>query len=152
LLNAYERGLLSDVEYVERSGAIESAGSVEELNRIVQELPVLGANRGGTPLPGSAVQAPAPPLSSPVTVGQGVGLSGKASLPHAPDPVDLARLGKTTPGAGQGDHRWFALVVIVVLFIVLIIFGAVLIGRVHANNTPSSSTHIPSLVKVASRA
>jgi Domain of unknown function (DUF1707) len=50
--NAMARGLLDGEEYMERAAAIDSAASIDELNRIVQEMPLLPM--GGTGRPASS--------------------------------------------------------------------------------------------------
>ena len=152
-LSAYERGLLDSTEYVRRCAAIEEATSVDELNRIVQQLPILDGVVGG----GSAVSMSPEVTGNDGTYaaglianagGMGMDIGQEALPPINPtsmlDPVDLARLQQTRTSTTTrgGDHRWLALLVIVVLFVVLIIFGTALLTRIHpAHPTGSRYSH-----------
>jgi len=154
LLNADERGVLGDVEYVERCAAIDTATSIDELNQIVQELPILGSGRPAGQIP-PAVRRPSSEVGGRGTVGgAGRAASASAATPgfaghrESLDPVDLARLQQIQPAAKDSDHRWLALVVIVVLFVVLIIFGAVLLSRIHSTNSSGTSAPVASVAGI----
>ena len=57
--NAMARGLLDGEEYMDRAAAIDGATSIEDLNRIVQEMPLLPM--GGTRLPSASTATPGVP-------------------------------------------------------------------------------------------
>lgn len=130
LTSALERGLMDEAEYLRRLEAINMAASFEEMARIVQEMPVFGA--GGTTSAGLWAQG-------------GSKDTGSASAPPwrgGPDPVDLALLARSKPGARpKADHRWTAMLMVILLFVMLMILGLVLASRVRPS--PSGAPLTP---------
>lgn len=158
LLNALERGLLDDAQYMRRAQSIERAASVGELNDIVQSLPVL--ERAGQ-VPGmhrvvaskSGVRF-APPLTvAPATESTATAVAAPprpSDDPEHPalDPVDLAIMSRAVTQrsvharrAGQG-RRSVAIAASAILFLVLIVLGVVLAVHTRpSGSSPPSVSH-----------
>jgi hypothetical protein len=112
--SARERGLIDDDEYSHRLTELGEADSIEELTRIVSELPVLGSSA-----PGDAVAK---------TGGSSPQLRGL-------DPVDMAMLAsRNRAPKAESSRRWLALVVIAIIFLVLMILGFVLAAHARSVN------------------
>ncbi len=135
--NAFERGLISEEEYARRSQALQTATSSAQMAQIVQEMPLTGVSvqkgkgararsRSHTQVSGGTGSRDLPRMragGTPSTSRDGVG---------GMDPVDLARLWSVEASDRRGgDHRWAALILIVMLFAVLAVLGLVLAVRVH---------------------
>ena len=103
--HAAERGLLSPADYQVRLAELAEADSIEELQRIVTELPAFGATPG---LPASST----PPSPRPAAVPGG---------PPAPE-LDAALWASLTPATsrrGRGNPWLFLLVVVAILVVAL---------------------------------
>jgi hypothetical protein len=132
--SAMERGLLSAYEYETRLGDLAGASTIDEMKRIVTELPIFTAS------------TPAKPKRS--SRSSGSRLSGTADdLPLAPG-LDPARM------SGVGRHgrsnRWtkliVVLIVVIVLFVALSIYAAHLTNN-HSNHTGASVTRTTLVVR-----
>jgi hypothetical protein len=161
--NAMARGLLDGEEYMDRAAAIDQAQSIDQLNRIVQEMPLLPmGGLGAQPPAATGVADPlggAPVSSGAVGVGEGVKGGGNANLDAnieanlgTPlpaidedtklDAVDLALLhrqsrAQTSTAAAMTNKRWLALVLVVVMFVILIVLGVVLAAHSKSVNNGS---------------
>ena len=123
--HAAERGLLSPADYQVRLSGLAEGTSVEELQRIVTELPGLG----GVPVsPGSTSVAPVPARPAP-----GSGSRGTT----APE-LDAALWAGLTP-AKERRHRgnpWVILGILVAVLCVALVCLALVAGHV-AHNHPA---------------
>ncbi len=117
--HAAERGLLSMAEYQVRLAELADASSVDELQRIVTELPAFGG-------PGVPAPAPAPDRPS--------GRAGATSARSEPDPtaLDPALWANLTPAKqrrGSGGS-WTVLVVVVMVLLAAMVVLAVVADHV----------------------
>ena len=148
LTSALERQLLDEAEYLRRLEVLSKATSVEEMTQLVQQLPIFGSAPGSRPTAGRP-DAQAGTRSGGVTQPEtlvrggggagggggvpGTGTGASAYWPGGLDPVDLARLAGSPGRSGrQGDHRWVAMVMVVLLFVLLLAIGVVLATRITA--------------------
>jgi hypothetical protein len=128
--HAAERGLLSPADYQVRLAELAEADSIEELQRIVTELPAFGATPG--------MSAPSP---QPAAVPGG---------PPAPE-LDAALWASLTPAAprrGRGNP-WLVLLVVVAILVVALAGLALVASHVIHTHAPgaagSGTTWISSL-------
>ncbi|HEX3459480.1 MAG TPA: DUF1707 domain-containing protein [Acidimicrobiales bacterium] len=126
--SAMERGLLSPYEYETRLRDLAEAPTIDELKRIVTELPIFGA-------PGSASK-PASKPARPSLFGGSPVSEPTDGLPLTPGTTRaLAR-----DAANSQRSRWtkliILLIVVIALFVALSIYAEHL---VHNHNNPSSS-------------
>ena len=120
--SAAERGLLSSGEYQARLGELAEATSVDELHRIVTELPAFGA-------------AGARPASPSVRGRSGTSRTGPVADPAALDSALWANLTPAKKGTGSGSP-WLVLAVIVLVVIVAFVALALVAAHVaHAHHT-----------------
>ena len=116
--HAADRGLLSPVEYQTRLTELADAASVDELQRIVTELPAFSGTGG--------------PVESPRG---GTGPSGPGSR-TAPDPaaLDSALWATRTPSAGRRGtgNPWVVLAVLVAVLVVAMVVLALIVAHVAA--------------------
>jgi hypothetical protein len=126
---ALSRGLLGDGDYMLRADAIQQASSIEEMNTIVQQLPVL-ENPTKTRATASAGsrrrrtdEQVEPPLTIP-SIEQTIGPDDDLSKL---DPVDVAMLMRSREVRKPSPNRRMqALAVVGILFLVLIVVGVLL--------------------------
>jgi hypothetical protein len=123
--HAAERGLLAPVEYQARLAEVADATSVEELQRIVTELPAFGA---------TVAAAPSPPGSSP--------WGGSAGARRAPDPAafDSALWANLTPARSRRDsgNPWLILAIVTAVLLVAVVVLAVVAAHVaHTHHATS---------------
>jgi hypothetical protein len=132
--SAMERGLLSAYEYETRLGDLSEASTIDEMKRIVTDLPIFTAS------------TPAKPRRPTRSIGSR--LSGPADdLPLVPGRAQ-ARM------SGVGRHgrpnRWtkliILLIVVIVLFVALSIYAAHLTNN-HSNHTGASVTRTTLVVR-----
>ena len=173
--NAHDRGLLDAEEHAHRVVAVGAAGSIEELNDIVWQLPVMerpavarpahaparrqgrGPGRASFPLPDRAL--PSLPAIEPVlpdspAPGHRSAVPDLADLSRADpdgvrrlDPVDIAMLQmRRNAKKPEPARRWLALVVVVIMFLVLIVLGVVLAAHSRASNGGNSGANQTSAV------
>lgn len=104
--HAAERGLLSATEYRFRLAELADAMSVDELRRIVTELPAFGG-------PADRAVSPGPD----------------------PAAVDAALWANLTPAAERRDpgHRWVALALLVAVLVVAMVALALIVSHVAHN-------------------
>ncbi len=126
--HAAERGLLSPAEYQVRLGELAEAASVDELQRIVTELPSFGA-------PGAAAEAPHRVQRS----------TGTSATRAAPDPValDAALWSNLTPATarrGSGNPWLILVVLLVVLVVAMVVLALVAAHLTHAHPTAAPLT------------
>jgi len=127
--HAAERGLLSPAEYQARLGDLAEASSVEELQRIVTELPAFGATGATGTSRSGAPWSPGP--------------AGTVGTRGAPDPaaLDSALWANLTPARrrrGSGNP-WMILAIVVVVFLVALVALAVVAAHVsHTHHTASA--------------
>ncbi len=161
--NARDRGLLDIEEHAKRVVAIGAARSLDELNDIVWQLPVMQGPAVQRQTRGAAGQSRQPQVSPlPITMdtapttgnGRGTVVHDRSaqSEPSAPadlpplagggpdgmrrlDPVDVAMLHlRSTAKKPEPARRWAALVVVALMFIVLIALGVVLAAHSHSSS------------------
>jgi len=135
VLNAFERELLEPVHYTHLVELLEQAQSVDELKRIVQEMPLRGMASAAGPSAGAgrpAGPAGAAPGMGSAGWGATAGWGGTSGWSGGLDPVDLARLGAAaTSRRSRQNLRWQVLVVVVIMFALLLVVGLLLALRVH---------------------
>jgi hypothetical protein len=122
--HAAERGLLSPADYQVRLAELAEADSIEELQRIVTELPAFGATPG--------TSAPSPqPSPQPVAVPGG---------PPAPelDAALWASLTPATPRRGRGNP-WLVLLVVVAILVVALAGLALVASHVIHTHAPAAA-------------
>jgi len=134
--HAAERGLLSPSAYRFRLAELGEATSMEQLRRIVTELPAFerGAPRAAVPTASSG------PTAAPV--GSPSRSPGPATHPGTPTPeFDAALWSSLTPASsrhGQGN-RWIILVVVVVILMVAMVGLALVAAHaVHVHSGHST--------------
>jgi hypothetical protein len=159
---ALERGLLGDGDYMLRADAIARATDIEQMNEIVQRLPVLEvpakartARSGGTrqrtdaPVPPQmGVQEPPPiqppPLKARMPVNVPGDLADQIDVPpfdpddlSALDAVDVAMLMRSVQvrRAPSTNRRFAALAIVAFLFLALVVLGLYLASHDHTVNT-----------------
>lgn len=117
---AAERGLLSPVEYQARLTELADAASVDELQRIVTELPAFAGSGGVAVSPG---RDSGPSGSGPRT---------------APDPaaLDSALWATLTPSARRrsAGNPWVVLAVLVAVLLVALVVLALIVAHVGARH------------------
>jgi hypothetical protein len=107
--HAAERGLLDQHEYEARLGDLASATSIDQMQRIVTELPI---------------------LNSPLTALP----SSKGRRSGASSPGGAGSTGTT--GGGRRSSPWLVLVVMVVVLVAALVFFAVYAGHIaHTRGT-----------------
>ncbi len=131
--SAMERGLLTAYEYETRLGDLAEASTIEEMKRIVTELPIFTAS------------TPAEPRRPSRSIGSRLSETAD-DLPLVPG-VDPARM----PGVGVGrSNRWtkliILLVVVIALFVALSIYAAHLTNN-HNNHSGASVTRTTVVVR-----
>ena len=128
--HAAERGLLSAGEYQARLAELAEATSIEQLQRIVTELPAFG---------GHVTTAPAATPTTPVLAGATSHVPARpVSVPGAPgQELDAALWASLTPPAPRrgGQNPWLLLALVIVVLVVAMI-GLALVGAhvIHAHN------------------
>jgi hypothetical protein len=131
--HAAERGLLSAAEYQVRLTELAEATSVEQLQRIVSELPAFGGP-AATPsaVTSSAVVVPDRIPDLPIR---------PTSVPGAPPPeLDAALWASLTPVSSRrgGQNPWLLLTLVIVVLLVAMI-GLALVAdhltHIHTGNT-----------------
>ncbi|HEV3265341.1 MAG TPA: DUF1707 domain-containing protein [Acidimicrobiales bacterium] len=132
--SAMERGLLSAYEYETRLGDLAGASTVDEMKKIVTELPIFTAS------------TPAKPRRPSRSIGSR--LSGSADdLPLVPglDPAQMSGVGRHSR-----SNRWtkliILLIVVIVLFVALSVYAAHLTNN-HSNHTGASVTRTTLVVR-----
>ena len=123
--SAAERGLLTPEEYRARLVAVADADSVDDLRRLVTELPAFGGPAVGIPSGRST----------------GVGVTGAptaASAPGAsvPDVDALLQAGRTTSVARRSGSQWILLALVVAVLLVALValgFVAAHVAHVHGS-------------------
>jgi len=128
--HAAERGLLSPAEYQVRLAELADATSIDQLQRIVTELPVFGG-------PG----APSGPVAAPAVHSAAVG-------PAAADGsgLDAALWAGRTPAATRRgrNNPWLVLIIMVaVLLVALVVLALVASHVAHAHNGGAPGTGLP---------
>jgi hypothetical protein len=116
---AAERGLLSAADYQVRLTELAEATSVEQLQRIVSELPAFG---GAAPVP-----AASPPASP-----------GPVAVPGTPAPaLDAALWASLTPATSRKGtgNPWMILAVVIVILLVAMVGLALVAARVAHTHT-----------------
>ena len=126
--NARDRGLLDVDEHTHKVLSVGAARSMEELNTIVWELPVM--QRAPHKAPSPATESPLSPASdaplSPASDTSRTGEGGSEGMPKL-DPVDIAMLRlHGTARKPEPSRRWAALIAVAVIFVVLMVLGIVL--------------------------
>ena len=118
--HAAERGLLSPAEYQARLVELADATSVDQLQRIVTELPAFG----------SAGPAPAVTVTAPRPVGGGPSPRGRVS-----GDVDAALWASRTPSVARRSrgNPWVVLLVVVAVLVVALV--ALALVAVHYSHT-----------------
>jgi hypothetical protein len=161
--SALSRGLLEDGDYMLRADALQQATSIEQMNTIVQQLPVLenlaksrptasgGSRRRRTdrqvevPLISQELETNPAPEMSPASEMSRAPEIGKPLKPltgpddmKALDPVDVAMLLKSAQvRKPSSNRRMQALAVVGILFLVLIVIGVLL--AVHDRSVNGSN-------------
>lgn len=133
---ALERGLLGDGDYMLRANALQQATDIEQMNEIVQQLPVLE-------VPAKVRTTRSPPKARmPVNIPDD--LADKTAEPpfdpddlSALDAVDVAMLMRSVQvrKAPSTNRRVAALGIVAVLFLLLVILGLYLASHDHAVNS-----------------
>ena len=126
--HAAERGLLSPADYQVRLAELAEAGSIEELQRIVTELPAFAATPGMSP-----------PSSTPSSTPSGQ-LSAVPGGPPAPE-LDAALWASLTPAThrrGRGNP-WLVLLVVVAILLVALIGLALVASHVIHTHPPAAA-------------
>jgi hypothetical protein len=127
--SAMERGLLSPYDYETRLSDLAEAPTIDELKRIVTELPIFGASASGS--------KPASKPARPSLFGSSAASELSDGLPGTPGTTRaLAR-----SAAKSQRSRWtkliIVLVVVIALFVALSIYAEHLVH--NHNNNPSST-------------
>jgi len=134
--HAAERGLLSPSAYQSRLAELAEATSVEQLRRIVTELPVFegGEHRAAAPTasPGPMVVPGGPPSPS----------RGTAALPGTPAPeLDAALWASLTPASSrQGQGNPWIILAVVVLILLAAMVGLALVAAHVVHTQPGHAT------------
>ncbi len=121
--HAAERGLLSPADYQVRLAELAEAGSIEELQRIVTELPAFGATPGTPPLS---------PRPSPQPSAQPLAVPGGQPAPEL-DAALWASLTPATPRRGRGNPWLILLVVVAILLVALVGLALVASHVIHTH-------------------
>ena len=123
--HAAERGLLSPAEYQVRLAELADATSVEQLQRIVTELPVLGGR--------AAPSVPAVATGAPTGAAGSVGGAG-------PD-LDAALWAGLTPTATRRgrNNPWIVLIIMVAVLLVALVVLALVASHVAHTHTGGAS-------------
>lgn len=136
--HAAERGLLSPGDYRLRLAQLAEATSMEELQRIVTELPAFA---GGTS-PGAVASTTSGPLVVPG------GLPGRSpgppAVPGTPTPeLDAALWASLTPASSRKSTRnpWIILAVVVTILMVAMV-GLALVAAHVVHTQPGHATGI----------
>jgi hypothetical protein len=142
---ALERGLLADGDYMLRADALARATDIEQMNEIVQHLPVLETpTKVRATRSGGRKQRTEDPAPSRMIMNLPADLTDQTEEPpfdpddlSALDAVDLAMLMRSvqTRKAASGNRRFMALVIVGVLFLVLVVLGLYLASHEHAVNS-----------------
>ena len=134
--HAAERGLLSPTDYRLRLAGLAEATSMEELQRIVTELPAFAAGSS----PGSVAVATPVPLIVPG------GLPGRSPaqpiVPVSPTPeLDAALWASLTPASSRKakGNQWIILAVVVVILLVAMV-GLALVATHLIRTQPGHAT------------
>jgi hypothetical protein len=127
---AAERGLLSTHEYELRLGDLAAADTLDEMARIVSELPVFAGL--GRPIP----QAKIPSAKR----------SSRVRSPAEPTPVVGAPMAASPP---RHANRWVMLVVVVLVVVAALVFLAAYAR--HMADTRSNGVAAPALVLITPR-
>jgi hypothetical protein len=136
--SAMERGLLSPYEYETRLSDLAEAPTIDELKRIVTELPIFG-EATSVPKPASKPAKPSLFGGSPVSE-----LSD--GLPLTPGTTRALARGAAKSQRSRWTKLIILLIVVIALFVALSIYAQHL---VHNHNNPSSS---PAWVAAPARA
>ena len=139
--HAAERGLLSPADYQVRLAELAEATSVEQLQRIVTELPAFdgAATQGpaaGRPVPaasGPVASGPVPVPSRPAGPSRGSG----AAAPEL-DAALWASLSPATPRRSRGNS-WVILAVVVVVLLVALVGLALVAAHVSHSHTAGTA-------------
>jgi len=131
---AAERGLLSPAEYQVRLVELAEATSVEQLHRIVTELPAFGGSAGPATVAGGPVPVPGGPVGPAALPGHPVGpSSGPAAIAPELDAALWASLTPATPRRNRGNP-WVILIVLVAVLMAALVGLALVAGHVsHAH-------------------
>jgi hypothetical protein len=126
--HAAERGLLSPAEYQVRLAELAEATSIDQLQRIVTELPVFGA---------AASSSPAGPASVP-------GARAAGPVPTGPELDAALWAGRTPPAARRGrSNPWIILIVMVAVLLVALVVLALVASHVAHTHSGSSGLGVP---------
>jgi hypothetical protein len=120
--HAAERGLLSPTEYRERLGQLAEAPSIEDLQRIVTELPAFGLSGAPAATP-KRRGGPTRPAGSTV-----------------PDPaaLDSALWASLTPASSRraSNNQWLILgLMVVILIVAMVVLALVAAHMAHTHHT-----------------
>ncbi|HEX7444287.1 MAG TPA: DUF1707 domain-containing protein [Acidimicrobiales bacterium] len=132
--HAAERGLLSPAEYQVRLVELAEASSVEQLQRIVTELPAFGGSVILATAAGGPVPVPGEPVGPAAVPGRPVGPSPDSTV-VAPelDAALWASLTPATPRRNRGNP-WVILIVLVAVLMAALVGLALVAGHVsHAH-------------------
>jgi len=133
--HAAERGLLSPWEYQARLAELADAASVEELQRIVTELPAFGT---------STAQAPYGAGSSPAATSVG---TRRPLDPAATDSALWANLTPARPRRGPGNP-WLVLAIVIVLLVVAVMTLALVAAHVAHARHPAAAEAVLSRLRL----
>lgn len=159
LERALERDLLGDGDYMVKADALRQAGDIEQMNVIVQQLPVLEtpANPKQTRSGGERRRLSAPPVQSQLPVQSRLPAQMPTQMPEQKfyesddlsglDPVDIAMLTRSrqVPKAPSGNRRYVAIAVVGIIFLVLVVLGLYLASHESAVNGSNGLSPPPHL-------
>jgi len=126
--HAAERGLLSPADYQVRLAELAEAGSIEELQRIVTELPAFGTTPG---------MSPTSPQPSPRPSAQPSAVPGGQPAPEL-DAALWASLTPATPRRGRGNP-WLVLLVVVAILLVAMVGLALVASHIIHTHPPGAA-------------
>lgn len=132
--HAAERGLLPPAEYQVRLVELAEATSVEQLQRIVTELPVFGGSANPVMVAGGPVPVPGEPVGPAAVPDRAVGPSPDpaAAAPEL-DAALWASLTPATPRRNRGNP-WVILIILVAVLLAALVGLALVAGHVsHAH-------------------
>ena len=144
--HAAERGLLSPAEYQVRLVELADATSVDQLQRIVTELPAFGGSATPGTVGGVPVPVPGEPVGPATVPGRPVGPSPdpSAAAPEL-DAALWASLTPATPRRNRGNP-WVILIVLVAVLMAALVGLALVAGHVsHAHTGGTTGMGVAAL-------